>query len=123
MRRLPKISIALVAVLLVASLMTVAALDVSAKENSSGGHSGLRSIGVTVSSDGDALDNVPVTVVNKKTKDQVFSGYTDSAGQVSVTLPQGQYEVVAQGQQSKSINLNKDQNVSFELNSDERPNG
>lgn len=95
-------------------------LTVLAKENP-GGHLGEHSLGVDVSSEGDALDNVPVTVVNKKTKDQVFSGFTDSAGQISVTLPQGQYDVVAQGQKGKSVNLNKGQNVSFELNSDERP--
>ncbi|WP_049900454.1 hypothetical protein [Halococcus agarilyticus] len=87
-----------------------------------GGHPGPRSLGVTVSADGEALDNVPITVVNDKTNNQVFSGYTDSAGQIDVTLPQGKYTAVAQGQ-SKKVNLNKDQNVSFELSSDERPNG
>ncbi|WP_152416165.1 hypothetical protein [Halococcus hamelinensis] len=122
MSRQIRVTILVTTILALTAISTPIATDLTvlAKENP-GGHSGERSLGVDVSSEGDALDNVPVTVVNKKTKDQVFSGYTDSAGQISVTLPQGQYDVVAQGQKGKSVNLNKDQNVSFDLNSDERP--
>ena len=114
------ISIAVVLGVLSASLTGSSHVTAAAKEYPHGGHSGTRSLGVDVSSDGEALDNVPITVVNEKTENQVFSGYTDSAGQVDVTLPQNKYEVVAQSQ-SEKVNLNKDQNVSFELNDDERP--
>ena len=72
----------------------------STPENALSGHPGTHSLGVGVSSGGDALENVPVTVVNKKTGDKVFSGFTDSAGQIDVTLPQGQYDVVVQGHPS-----------------------
>jgi hypothetical protein len=61
-------------------------------------------------------------VIDKNINRQVFSGDTDSAGQIDVTLSQGSYDVVVQGQ-SKSVNLNKDQEVSFSLNSAERPTG
>ena len=82
----------LLAVSLVLSTGVVVAVDAatSAKENEQpDGYPGSRSVGVSVSADGDALENVPVTVVDKNTNKQVFSGYTDSAGQIDVTLPQG----------------------------------
>ena len=120
MNWMPKVAVAVTVVLVVASSAVAPGIGASAKEHPGGGHSGTRSLGVDVSSDGEALDNVPITVVNEKTDNQVFSGYTDSAGQVDVTLPQNKYEVVAQSQ-SKKVNLNKDQNVSFELNDEERP--
>lgn len=91
------------------------------EEKSTDGHSGSRSLGVTVASDGDALNNIPVTVINEKTGSQVFSGYTDSTGQIDITLPQGKYQVVVNGQQTKTVNLNNDQNVSFDIDSAERP--
>ena len=81
-----------------------------AKEKPDGCHPSLCSLDVDVSSDGEALNNTAVTVINGKTKDQVFSGYTDSAGQINVTLPQGKYTVVTQGK-SEQINLNKDSTV------------
>lgn len=51
----------------------------------------------------------------------VFSGFTDNAGQIDVTLPRGNYEVVAQSQK-KTVTLNKDDTQTmFTLASDELP--
>jgi hypothetical protein len=126
MRKIHQFSTVIATFLLVLSIGFPAA-DVAVStpdtEKLNSGHLGSRSLGVSVSSEGDALDNVPVTIINDKTGSQVFSGFTDSAGQVDVTLPQGKYQVVVQGQKTKTVNLNKDQNVSFELASDERPEG
>lgn len=72
-----------------------------------GGHPGSRSFGISVTSDGEALDNIPVTIVNENTGTQVFSGYTGSAGQVDVTLPQGKYTVTVNGQQTKTVSEQK----------------
>ena len=122
MNRISHVFIVTATILVMISICSIAVDTTAATaQEHSGGHAGSRSLGVEVTSGGDTLDNVPVKVVNWKTENQVFSGYTDSAGQVNVTLPQGQYDVVVQNQKYKNVNLNKDQNVSFNLNSDERP--
>lgn len=126
MKRRPQLCVLVAVSLMVLIIGHTAAADVAvsptSKEAPVSDHPGQRSLDVEVSSDGEALDNTAVTIINDKTKDQVFSGFTDSAGQVNVTLPQGKYTVVAQGK-SKQTNLNKDQTVGFELNGDERPKG
>ncbi|WP_231189240.1 carboxypeptidase-like regulatory domain-containing protein [Haladaptatus sp. DYF46] len=82
---------------------------------------GTHTVSVQVNGDdGDPVADKQVTIINKKTGDQVFTGTTDNAGQINVTLPRGQYEVVA-GSQSKQVNLNKDQDVTFTLPTDELP--
>lgn len=127
MRKISPFCVVITASLLIFSGSFSVAADIAAStvatEKPDSGHPGSRSLGISVSSDGDALDNVPVTIINEKTGSQVFSGFTDSAGQIDVTLPQGKYTVVANGQRAKTVNLNKDQDISFELNSDERPEG
>ncbi|MFH5845163.1 hypothetical protein [Haladaptatus sp. CMAA 1909] len=82
---------------------------------------GTHTVSVQVNGDdGDPIADKQVTIINKKTGDQVFTGTTDNAGQIDVTLPRGQYEVVV-GSQSKLVNLNKDQDVTFTLPTDELP--
>ncbi|WP_266081188.1 hypothetical protein [Haladaptatus caseinilyticus] len=82
---------------------------------------GTHNLGVLVNGDdGDPVADKQVTVINKKTGDKVFTGTTDNAGQIDVTLPRGQYEVIA-GSQSKLVNLNKDQDITFTLPTDELP--
>ena len=78
-------------------------------------------VGVQIDGDdGDPIAGKEVTVINKKTGDQVFSGTTDNAGQIDVTLPRGNYEVVA-GSQSKQVNLRQDTDVALTLPTDELP--
>ena len=60
-----------VAFLLVLSMGHATAANVAvspSKEISQSGHPGQRSLDVDVSSDGDALDNTAITVINDKTK-------------------------------------------------------
>ena len=101
---------------------TAPGIAVAAPTRAGGDAAGTHSLGVTVTDDdGEALDGIPVTVIDKKTGKQVFSGFTDNAGQIDVTLPRGNYEVVAQSQK-KTVTLNKDDTqTTFTLASDELP--
>lgn len=58
------------------------------------------------------IADTSVTIVDKKTGDQVFTGSTDANGQLITQLPDGQYEVIAPDR-SKVVNLNKDRSVEF----------
>ena len=74
---------------------------------------------VVQTEDGDPIANEQVTVMDK-TGETVFTGFTDNAGQINVTLPQGHYDVFVQNQK-KHVNLNDDTTVSFTLSGEELP--
>ncbi len=117
MRRKFVLAIALAVVV----VSTTPETAVAAPTRAGGDAAGTHSLGVTVTDDGEALDNISVTVIDKKTGKQVLSGFTDNAGQIDVTLPRGNYEVVAQNQK-KTVSLKKDgTETTFTLASDELP--
>ncbi|WP_162994069.1 carboxypeptidase-like regulatory domain-containing protein [Halalkalicoccus subterraneus] len=58
------------------------------------------------------IADTSVTIVNKKTGDQVFTGSIDANGQLITQLPEGQYEVIVPDR-SKVVYLNKDRSVEF----------
>ncbi|SIR73090.1 hypothetical protein SAMN05421858_3482 [Haladaptatus litoreus] len=81
---------------------------------------GIHTLTAVVQNDaGDPLDNETVTVKNSL-GETVFTGYTDSAGQIDVQLSQGKYDVYVQNQHQQ-VNLNKDRTVTFTLGQDVLP--
>lgn len=82
---------------------------------------GSYSLGVTMENDtGEPADSVAVTVVNDKTGEKAFSGFTDNAGQVDVTLPRGEYSVVSKSKEKK-VKLQGDTDATLEVSTDELP--
>jgi uncharacterized protein YdeI (BOF family) len=91
------------------------------RKGAAGCYVGPSTLGITVTTDeGNPVAGEQVTVINKKTGDEVFAGTTDNAGQINVTLPQGEYDVIVQDQQKK-VKLDENEDIGFTVKSPDLP--